>query len=106
MPLTAGVTVTGDADARRPWRFVDVITATKKETSHVRQVAGAAVTGWPAGTPACGYAIIPALCVHRMADRGKCVCLSGFRSVGSAPSSCHTYVHWHGPQLIRRGFLA
>ena len=38
--LTAGVTVTvtGDADRPvRPWWFVGVITAAKKQTSHVEQ---------------------------------------------------------------------
>ena len=38
MPLTAGVTVIGDADARCVHGgFVGVITATKKVTSHVEQ---------------------------------------------------------------------
>ncbi len=51
MPLTVGVTVTGDADAWRPWRFVDVIIATKKETSHVRPVAVARKHRSGAGRP-------------------------------------------------------
>jgi hypothetical protein len=38
MPLTAGVTVTSDADARCvPRRFVGVITATMKGTSHIER---------------------------------------------------------------------
>ena len=46
MPLTAGVTVTGDADARvRPWRFVGVIAMTIKGHLPRRAVAGSVDTG-------------------------------------------------------------
>jgi len=46
MPLTAGVTVTDDADGPvRPGWSVGVITTTIKEISHVERIAGSARLG-------------------------------------------------------------